>query len=140
MSVIAVPAEHDPSDAGRVAAAVLVAALVFWLAHVYAHLVGVGVAEAVSLARAAVARGLRDPWSAVAGATPLVLLLLLGAVGVLPDHASIVAATVVGGVELAVAGGYAAIRRGAGPLETAMSASIAAGLGLLIVLLKALLH
>src|SRR5688500_10087168 len=103
MSVIAVSAEHDPSDAGRVAAAVLVTALVFWLAHVYAHLLGVGVSEERSLTRAALARGLRDHWSLVAGVTPLVLLLLLGAIGVLPDHASIVAATVVGVVELAVA-------------------------------------
>ena len=67
-------------------------------------------------------------------------LLLLGAIGVLPDQASIVAATIGGLVELAAAGGYAAIRRGAGPLETTVSATIAAALGLLIVLLKALVH
>jgi len=140
MSVIAVSAEHDRSDAGRVGAAVLVTALVFWLAHVYAHLLGFGVSEERRLTRAAFARGLRDHWSLVAVVVPLVLILVLGAIGVLPDQASIVAATIGGIVELAAAGGYAAIRRGAGPLETAVSATIAAALGLLIVLLKALVH
>ena len=140
MSVIAVSAEHDPSDAGRVAAAVLVTALVFWLAHVYAHLLGFGVSEERRLTRAEFARGLRDHWSLVAVVVPLVFLLLLGAIGVLPDQASIVAATVSALVELAAAGGFAAIRRGAGPLGTTVSAAIAAALGLVIVLLKALLH
>jgi hypothetical protein len=118
MSVIAVSAEHDRSDAGRVAAAVLVTALVFWLAHVYAHLLGFGVSEERRLTRAAFARGLRDHWSLVAVVVPLILILVLGAIGVLPDHASIVAATVGALVELTSAGGYAAIRRGAGPLGT----------------------
>ena len=57
MSVIAVSAEHDSSDAGRVAAAVLVTALVFWLAHVYAHLLGFGVSEERRLTRAAFVAG-----------------------------------------------------------------------------------
>jgi hypothetical protein len=70
------------------------------------------------LTRAAFARGLRDHWSLVAVVVPLILILVLGAIGVLPDHASIVAATVGALVELTSAGGYAAIRRGAGPLGT----------------------
>ena len=39
-AVITISRELDSSDAGRAALNVLVAALVFWLAHVYARLLG----------------------------------------------------------------------------------------------------
>lgn len=51
-----------------------------------------------------------------------------------------VAAVVAALVEPTAPGGCAAIRRGAGPLGTTVSAAIAAALGLVIVLLKALVH
>jgi hypothetical protein len=43
-------------------------------------------------------------------------------------------------VELAAAGGYAALRRGVGVRGIIASAAIALGLGLVVVLLKVLLH
>jgi hypothetical protein len=51
-----------------------------------------------------------------------------------------VAATAIALVELAAAGGYAALARGAGPQGTVISAAIALALGLLVVLLKVLVH
>ena len=119
---------------------VLVTALVFWLAHVYAHLLGFGVSEERRLTRAAFAHGLLDHWSLVAVVIPLILILVLGAIGVLPDHASIVAATVGALVELTAAGGYAAIRHRADLRGTIVSAAIALVLGIALVLLKALVH
>ena len=68
------------------------------------------------------------------------LVLGLGVIGVVPDHAALVAATVIALVELAAAGGYAAITRGAGPGATVISAAIAVVLGLVVVLLKVLVH
>jgi hypothetical protein len=137
-SVIAV--SYDASDAGRVALAVLVTAVAFWLAHVYAHLLGRGVSEGRGPTRTEVAGALREHWSLVTVVAPLVLVLCLGAVGAIPDRAATVAATAVALVELAAAGGYAAISRGASPPRVVVAAAIALALGLLVVLLKVLVH
>lgn len=139
-SVIAVSREYDPADAGRVALAVLVTAVVFSLAHVYADTLGGGVSEEGTLTRAEVAQALRDHWSLVEVVIPLLLVLGLGVIGVIPDRAALAAATVIALVELAAAGGYAAIRHGVGARGTVGSAVIALALGLVVVLLKVLVH
>ena len=139
-SVIAVSREYGTADAGRVAVAVLVTAVVFSLAHVYATTLGRGVSEEWTLTRAEIAQALRDHWSLVEVVIPLLLVLGLGAIGVIPDRAALTAATVIALVELAAAGGYAAIRHGAGARGTVVSAAIALSLGLVVVLLKVLVH
>lgn len=139
-SVIAVSRQYAPADAGRVALAVLVTAVVFSLAHVYANTLGRGVSEEWTLTRAEVAQALRDHWSLVEVVIPLLFVLGLGTIGIIPDRAALAAATVIALVELAAAGGYAAIRHGAGARGTVVSAIIALGLGLGVVLLKVLVH
>lgn len=144
-TVIAVSRETISSpdsspDAGRTAAAVMAAAVVFWLAHAYANLLGIAVSEGRRLTRGDVADALRQNWSLVEVALPLVLLLALGAIGVISDRSALVAATVIALVELAAAGGYGAVRQGAGPLGTIFSAAIALALGAAVVGLKALVH
>ena len=139
-AVIAISSVDDPLDAGRVALAVLVTAGAFWLAHVYANLLGVSVSEERPLTRDAVADAMRLHWSLVEVVIPLVLVLALGAIGVMPDRAALTVASIIALGELAATGGYAAIRHGAGPRATAASAATALSLGLLIVLLKVLLH
>jgi hypothetical protein len=139
-SVIAVSSGYDASDAGRVAMAVLVTAVVFWLAHVYAAVVGGGVSDEQTATRAAVAAAPQHHWSLVEVTIPLVLVLGLGAVGVVPDRAAIVAATVVALVELAATGAYGAIRRGAGARGIIGSGAMTLALGLTIVMLKAVVH
>ncbi len=139
-AVIAISRESDPSDAGQAAISMLVTALVFWLAHVYARLLGRAVSPDGRLTRAAVARATREDWSIVEVAIPLVLILGLGAIGVMPERAALIAATVLALVELAAIGAYAAIRQGAGPGGTLLSAAIALVLGLSLVLLKVLIH
>jgi hypothetical protein len=137
-SVIAV--SYEASDASAVALAVLVTAVVFWLAHVYARVLGSDVSQARKPTRTELAHTLREHLSLVEVVVPLVLVLGLGAIGVIPDRAAFIAATVIALVELAAAGGYAARTRGAGLRSTAMSAAIALALGLLVVLLKVLVH
>jgi hypothetical protein len=139
-AVIAISRELDPSDAGEAALSTLVTALVFWLAHVYARLLGKGVSHDRSSSLGAVAMTMREKWSLVEVAIPLVLVLALGAIGVIPDRAALVVATALALVELAATGAYAAVTRGAGPARTFASAMIAVALGLLIVLLKVLIH
>ena len=137
MSVIAVAAGND---AGSVALAVLVTAAVFWLAHVYASVLGIGLSTQRSLTRSTVVRAMRDHWSLVEVTIPLVLILGLGAIGAVPDRAASVAATAVALVELAATGAYGAIRRGAGARGVVSSAATAFALGLAIALLKAVVH
>lgn len=139
-TVIAISRESDPSDAGQAALSMLVTALVFWLAHVYARLLGTAVAHDRALTRGAVARAAREHWSLVEVAIPLVLILGLGAIGVMPERVALVAATALALLELAAAGAYAAIRHDAGPGGTLLSAAFALMLGLLVVLLKVLIH
>jgi hypothetical protein len=139
-AVIAISRESDPSDAGQAALSMLVTALVFWLAHGYARLLGTAVSHDRGLTRAAVAWAAREHWSVVEVAIPLVLLLGLGAIDVIPDRAALVAATILALLELAATGAYAAIRHDAGPGGTLLSAAFALMLGLLVVLLKVLIH
>lgn len=139
-AVIAISRESDPSDAGQAAISTLVTALVFWLAHVYAGLLGTAVSQDQGLTRAGVARAAREHWSLVEVAIPLVLILGLGAIGAIPERAALVAATILALVELAATGSYAAIRHGAGPGGTLLSAAFALILGLFVVLLKVLIH
>lgn len=139
-AVITVSRELDPTDAGRAALTTLVTALVYWLAHVYARLLGEAVSHGGTPSRATMAEAIRERWSLVEVAIPLVLVLALGAIGAVPDSTALVLATVVALVELAATGAYAARRRGAGPAGTIASAAIASALGLAIVLLKVLIH
>lgn len=140
-AVIAISRESDPSDAGQAALNVLVTALVFWLAHVYARLLGTAVSHDRRVTRAAVAWAAREHWSLVEVAIPLVLILGLGAIGPMPeDEHVLVAATILALVELAATGAYAAIRHDAGPGGTLVSAAFALILGLFVVLLKVLIH
>jgi hypothetical protein len=138
--VIAISRELDASDAGRAALSTLVTALVFWLAHVYASLLGHAVSEGCAWSHRAVPEAMRERWSLVEVAIPLVLVLSLGAFGVLPDRTALLAANALALLELAAAGAYAATNQGAGPTGALASAVVAVTLGLSIVLLKALLH
>jgi hypothetical protein len=139
-TVIAISRESDPSDAGQAAISVLVTALVFWLAHVYARLLGTAVSHDRGVTRGAVARAMREHWSLVEVAVPLMLILGLGAIGLIPERTALVAATILALVEVAATGAYAAIRHGAGPGGTFLSAAFASMLGLVVVLLKLLIH
>jgi hypothetical protein len=139
-SVIAVSREYDSSNAGRVGVTVLVTGLVFWLAHVYARVLAESIRLHRMLKRSEVGGVFRHDWPLVEATAPLVLILALGVLDVVPDKATILAATLVALVELAAAGAYAARSSGAGLWGTLVSAAIAVTLGSAVVLLKALVH
>ena len=139
-AVITVSRELDSSDAGRAALSVLVTALVFWLAHVYARLLGGAVSQDGGWSREAVVGAMREHWSLVEVAIPLVLVLALGAIGVVSNGAALGLATALALVELAATGAYAAMNHGASRAEALASAMVALALGFSIVLLKVLIH
>ena len=132
--------DYDSSDAGLIAVTVLVTGIVFWMAHVYARIMAASIAQHRALQRAEMRALLVYYWPLVEVTIPLVVVLAIGAVGIIPDRAAILTATVVALVELGAVGAYAARLRGAGLRVTVLSAAVAVGLGLVVVLLKALVH
>jgi hypothetical protein len=138
LSVIAVSWSYGPPNAAHVGLSVLVTAVVFWLAHVYAYVLGHDMSHDQRVTRAEVTCAMRENWSLIEVVIPLVLVLGVGAFGVIPDTVAIVAATVIAAVELVAAGGYAAARHGASPHRVIASSLAGLALGLVVVLLKAL--
>ncbi len=138
LSVIAVCWYYGPPDAGRVALSILVTAVVFWLAHVYAYVLGRDMSQEQRVSRAEIAHALKENWSLIEVVIPLLLVLGLGELHVISDTAAVLTATVIAAVELGAAGGYAAARHGASPRVVAAAAAAGMGLGLLVVALKAL--
>ena len=139
-SVIAVSREYESTNAGRIAITVLVTGIVFWMAHVYARVLAGSMAEHRLLNRSEIRGVLRHDWPLVEVTVPLVLILALGAFGVIGDRAAILAATIAALAELAAAGSYAAHTSGASLRGTLLSAAIAVALGGAVVLLKVLVH
>jgi len=68
------------------------------------------------------------------------VIIIRATIGVIPERAALVAATILALVGLAATGAYAVILPGAGPGGTLLSAAFALMLGLFIVLLKVLIH
>jgi hypothetical protein len=139
-SVMAVSAEYASSNAGLVAVTVLVTGVVFWLAHVYARVLAGSITNPRAPNRSDVRNAVRHDWPLVEVTVPLVLILALGALGVLADRTAILAATLAVLAELAAAGAYSARASGAGLAGTAASALIAVSLGGAVVLLKTVVH
>lgn len=139
-SVIAVSREYESSNAGLIGITVLVTGIVFWLAHVYARVLARSMELRRMLNRSEIREVLRHDWPLVEVTVPLVLILALGAVGILPDKVAILVATLAALTELAAAGAYAARVGGAPVRGIILSAAIAVALGGGVVLLKVLVH
>ena len=123
----------------KIAFAVVATALVFWVAHIYAH----GLSESISLGRPLRLRNLgpiahRERGIVLAAAPPLAALLL-GAAGILDEATAIWLALGMGLVTLAVEGARYARLEAAGLLSTLVAIAANVGLGLLVVALKAAL-
>ena len=139
-SLIATEGARDPVDVPRMVALVLVSQLVYWLAHVYAELVGRRIETGRRPRRSDVVRLLRAEWSLVAASYgPLLAVVgvrLLGA----GTNAAVLAGlwTATGVLVLwAVVAGRRARMRGA---EMALYVVLSAAFGCALVLLKTLLH
>jgi hypothetical protein len=139
-SVIAISREYDASNAGLIAATVLITGVVFWLAHVYARVLAGAITRQRRPQGAEVREAIRHDWPLVEVTVPLVLILALGAIGVLADRTAVLAAMLVALVELGAAGAYAARASGARLPGIVAAAAIAVLLGSAVVLLKALVH
>ncbi len=138
-TALVVAYSEDPgSDPLQVAAAVLTASLVFWIAHAYADLLA---SEAIGeRAFTHLREELGREWPLVLGSIPPLFPLLLAPLGILSDdHAETVAIA----TGIAVLGGWGVaipLRRGEGAMSIVLGALTSLVFGLAVVALKALVH
>ena len=139
-ALIAAYSEDTGSDPWQIAVAVLVAALVFWLAHAYADVLARGLAlrERASWARARTELG--REWPMVTGAILPILPLLLAPLGVLSDYGAENAAIITGVGLLGLIGIGIAWRRGEGLAGMAFNGAGCVLFGIVVVALKAIVH
>jgi hypothetical protein len=141
LSVLVGGARAFPDSPGRVAALVTATCAIFWFAHVYAHALGHSVAHREHLSLGELGFIARREWSIVEAAVPLVVALLIGAVGILSASTAFWTAFAAGLVVLAVqALVFARVEELRWP-ATLLVLTINLGLGLALVGLKlALTH
>ncbi|PPL19957.1 hypothetical protein [Microterricola pindariensis] len=122
---------------------VLGTVIVFWIAHIFAEVVGgfgaTGGDDAVSV-RKLIAHGVQRSWGLLAAALIPLGVILLGTVGVLSDDAAVWAALWVDVVLLGVLGYLAVARRTRRQAPRVVGALLTAALGVGIMLLKAFIH
>ncbi|MCX6393918.1 MAG: hypothetical protein NTY57_03575 [Solirubrobacterales bacterium] len=112
----------------------------FWLAHVYAALLGDWSSKGVQPTLVRARKALRHEWPMVGATTVPLLILLMGAIDLLGDHQAINTALTVCVVELGLTSYYAARQGGATRTGTFLAVVLSLSFGVAIVLLKALLH
>ena len=140
MAVISGLSHDEDIGSAKLIAAVCATTLVFWIAHVYAEILGRRLEGEEQFAWASIRVVMRGEWPIVEAALLPVLALLVGVVGIVDTDTAVNIAIGAGVVEL-FAWGIAAGRK----LELSTGATVLAGvvngaLGLVIVLLKVLVH
>jgi hypothetical protein len=132
--------EDKGADPRELVAAVAGTAIIFWLAHAYAALMGERAGSRDSSSWRSPKTVLADEWPLVESALPPIAALALGAFNVLSRDAAVSAALAVAVAELTLWGYVAGRRMGAGIVGAAGAAMVNGILGGLIVALKALIH
>jgi hypothetical protein len=139
-SLIAAYSEDPGSDPVQVGVAVLVAALVFWVAHAYSDALARGLIGSGGGGLVRIREELAREWPLVTGAALPVLPLLLSPLGILSDYNAESVAIASGVVLLTAIGVAIAWRRGTGLLGIVFSAAASALFGTVVVALKAIVH
>jgi hypothetical protein len=88
-SLVAAFSEDDDYSTTEVAVSVFVTGLVFWLAHVYASLLGERYAAGRRLTRSEMGAEFYAEWPLVQAFIPSIAVLLLGTIGLLSDDTAV---------------------------------------------------
>jgi hypothetical protein len=138
-SIIAGASAEHPGKPGIVEIYLCVTAVVFFLAHVYARVIGRWIEGEVPQA-VTVRDELREEWPMISAQLLPAVLLLLGALSVLRSETAVTLALAVAFGELFVGVGYACWRANAAPRQTVASLVVAMLFAGVIILLKILVH
>lgn len=130
----------DRAGAGPMVATVAVSVAVFWLAHVHAGLVAHWVRSRTRPGRGAIEAVMRHEWPMLGAAIPVLTLLSLAWIGVMGLSLAVWASLGYGVVALLGWGVVIARAADLGRVGVLVVAGINLGLGLMIVLLKLLVH
>jgi hypothetical protein len=137
-AVIAASAAHD-ATIGSVVTVTVVTVVVFWLAHVYGSVVESHMEEGRA-GMNAIGEAMIDELPVLEAPGPSVLLLLAGLIGLLDAHTAVLAALWMAVAQLVIWGAAAARRHRRSWRAAVVSGAISGTFGLVIILLKALVH
>jgi hypothetical protein len=133
MATIVATGSSGKPDAWRIAAVVVATTFVLGVAHLYSETVARSIALGARLTTEERRRLVRQEFAIPLAAAVPVLMLVLGAAGVMPERTAIRVALAIGLVTLGVQGyRYARLQHDDGP-STAVSVGKSVGLGLLLV-------
>lgn len=139
LSLLAVLGGHgEQPSAETVLATVISSQLVFWIAHAYAEILSRQITSSTRIARRDVGHVMEHEWPLVQAAGPTVVLMVLSLLGVLEVNTGVDIAIGLGVVQL-FGWGYISARR-LPPLLRLLAGTTSGALGVLIVLLKVLIH
>jgi hypothetical protein len=139
MAVIATASKDESLGPGEIGLWAVATSFVFFLAHVYSHVVAAGIARPRD-ARQELRRVARSEWPMVQGAMIPAVVMLIGAIGMLDENQASYIAVWTGVAALFLAGLIVGTRNGLGWGGRLMIACVNGTLGFLIVALKIFVH
>jgi hypothetical protein len=139
-SLVAAFSEDDDYSTTEVAVSVFVTGLVFWLAHVYASLLGERYAAGRRLTRSEMGAEFYAEWPLVQAFIPSIAVLLLGTIGLLSDDTAVWLAIAVGLAALLLWSLEIGRRERLSPLELAGMGLVNGLFGAAVVVLKVVVH
>jgi hypothetical protein len=139
-SLVAAFSEDDDYSTTEVAVSVFVTGLVFWLAHVYASLLGERYAAGRRLTRSEIGAEFYAEWPLVQAFIPSIAVLLLGTIGLLSDDTAVWLAIAVGLAALLLWSLEIGRRERLSPVELAGMGLVNGLFGTAVVVLKVVVH
>jgi hypothetical protein len=139
-SLVVAFSEDEDYSTGQIALSVFVTGIVFWLAHVYASLLAERYTAGRRLTRSEIGGEFYAEWPVVQAFFPPIVVLLLGAVGLLAEETAVSLAITVGVAAMVLWSLAIGRQERLSPLGLAAMALLNAVLGAAIVLLKVLVH
>lgn len=131
---------HDPSLVGQAVIIVVVTSAVFFAAHVYSLMVAARMVAGRRLTRHEVRTITTEEWPMLQSSWPVVVPLVLGALGVISETLALDLAMAVGIGALFFYGVVLGVREGKGKMNILVNGLVVGAFGLLILALKILVH
>ncbi|MDH4161024.1 MAG: hypothetical protein OEV62_12255 [Actinomycetota bacterium] len=139
-TAVVVAASGYHAGGASLAVIVAVTSLVFWLAHVYSESIGARMVLEHSLSRHQVLEVARGEWPMLQSSVPVLIPLVLAWMGVFSQETGAWLAVVVGVGALFTYGWLIGRRENLGRWRTLLSAFVTGSFGLVVLVLKVVVH